>query len=346
MIVWINRANISTFPGVVNLAHFRISPTFLLTGNRHRDKFSDLRDHRYTQTKVVSFGIQKMAEEKKVDLSSFDGISDRVARAKAKAEAMRAAKAGGGTEGGTPSSSGPASPAPTPVSQTPSAEASPVPEAPPQAQTESPPDEGSIDLSSLDAITDRVARAKAKAEAMRAAKAGGKKSPTPSAPKAATKPGREPSVSAEAMAAKKAQAKARAQPTPPQDAPPASGDGTTFCPGVTIRRDGKLARIISTKYENVLLVYQDRPDEKVMTKLYRLEVERQRGKLVFAPAGEFTAVLPHSVGRFGRGLAFLAAAGFTGGFFLAAGLLIGPLNLFPTILVGYILFAFAHHLTE
>ena len=115
---------------------------------------------------------------------------------------------------------------------------------------------------------------------------------------------------------------------------------------MTIRRDGKLARIISTKYENVLLVYQDRPDEKVMTKLYRLEVERQRGKLVFAPAGEFTAVLPHSVGRFGRGLAFLAAAGFTGGFFLASGLLIGPLNLFPTILVGYILFAFAHHLTE
>ncbi len=282
-----------------------------------------------------------MAEEKKVDLSAFDGISDRVARAKAKAEAMRAAKAGGGTEGGTPSSPEPASPAETPVSQTASPEAPPVPDTPPQSEA------GSTDLSSLDAITDRVARAKAKAEAMRAAKAAGGKSPTPPAPKGAAKPGREPSVSAEATAAKKAQAKARAQPTPPQDARPASGgDGTTFCPGVTIRRDGKLARIISTKYENVLLVYQDNPDEKVMTKLYRLEVERQRGKLVFAPAGEFTAVLPHSVGRFGRGLAFFAAAGLTGGFFLASGLLIGPLNLFLTIPVGYVLFAFAHHLTE
>ena len=131
-----------------------------------------------------------MAEEKKVDLSSFDGISDRVARAKAKAEAMRAAKAGGETEGGTPSSPGPASPAATPVPPTPSAEAPPAPETP-SAGTNRELTRGGIDtdLSSLDAITDRVARAKAKAEAMRAAKAGGKETSNPFRSKSSDKTG-------------------------------------------------------------------------------------------------------------------------------------------------------------
>jgi hypothetical protein len=83
-----------------------------------------------------------------------------------------------------------------------------------------------------------------------------------------------------------------------------------------------------------------------MTKRYRLDVERQRGQLQFASAHEFQAAIPPSVGKWGRRAAFLVAAGLTGVCFLGMGLWVGPLNLFPTIPVGYILFALAHHLTK
>lgn len=208
-------------------------------------------------------------------------------------------------------------------------------------------EENKMDLSSFDGIADRVARAKAKAEAIRAAKAAGAAHPEPAAaPKAAPaerKPKRE--VSAEAMAAKKAQAKAaQAEAAPAASVPGANG--AAFCAGTTIRRNGRLARILSTQVENVCLVYEDAPAEKVMTKVYRLQVEQQRGTLQFAPPGEFTAAIPPGAGNFGRGLAFLVAAGATGICFLGMGLWIGPLSLFPTLLAGYLFFALAYHLTK
>jgi hypothetical protein len=206
-----------------------------------------------------------------------------------------------------------------------------------------------VDLSNLDAISDRVARAKAKAEAMRAARAAGGAHPAPAAPKKAAPAGAEPrqrrEVSPEAMAAKKAQAKAQAEAAAPA-APPLGGNGAAFCAGMVVRRNGKLAKILATSYENVCLVYEDAPREKVMTKRYRLAVELQRGALQIASAHDFKAAIPPSAGKFGRTLAFLVAAGLTGVAFLGIGLLIGPLNLFPTMLIGYVLFALAHHLTK
>ncbi len=208
-------------------------------------------------------------------------------------------------------------------------------------------EEKKIDLSSFDGIADRVARAKAKAEAMRAAKAAGGAHPAVAPRTGAPAPGPRREVNAEAIAAKKAQAKARTEAAAPAAAPsPPGGNGVAFCAGMVIRRNGKLAKIISTSYENVCLVYEDNPREQVMTKRYRLDVERQRGQLQFASAQEFKADIPSGVGKWGRRLAFLAAAGFTGIFFLGMGLWIGPLNLFPTMLVGYLLFALAHHFTK
>ncbi len=96
--------------------------------------------------------------EGNIDLSEFDGIPDRVARAKAKAEALRRARkaAAGDASAATPAAGASAK----------------VPEKPggDSAATE-------VDLSSLNEIQDRVARAKAKAELMRKARGGGAAAP-------------------------------------------------------------------------------------------------------------------------------------------------------------------------
>jgi cytochrome b6-f complex iron-sulfur subunit len=96
--------------------------------------------------------------DEKIDLSEFDEIPDRVARAKAKAEALRKAReaAAGDVSGETPAD-----------------EASS--QAPDESGGESAAAE--VDLSSLDEIQDRVARAKAKAELMRKARGGAKPAP-------------------------------------------------------------------------------------------------------------------------------------------------------------------------
>ena len=101
--------------------------------------------------------------DEKIDLSEFDEIPDRVARAKAKAEALRKAR-----EAAAGDASG----------ETPAGEASS--QAPDESGGESAAAE--VDLSSLDEIQDRVARAKAKAELMRKARGGAK--PAPSGPPA------------------------------------------------------------------------------------------------------------------------------------------------------------------
>ncbi len=106
--------------------------------------------------------------EDKIDLSEFDEIPDRVARAKAKAEALRKAREAAVGETSAPK---------------------PADEAPAQAPAEPGGDSGAseVDLSSLDEIQDRVARAKAKAELIRKARGGGKAAPAGApAKKAAT----------------------------------------------------------------------------------------------------------------------------------------------------------------
>ena len=276
-------------------------------------------------------GFLIMSEEKKVDLSSLDGITDRVARAKAKAEAVRKARAAG-PQAPRPAQDQVEAPDPAPAS---------VPASGPEAGAKA-------DLSNLDSITDRVARAKAKAEAVRKARAEGPQAGTQPAAEPTPlerKPKREPEARPETMAGKKAAAKTRPETLAGAPAP-LEGDRAMFSPGMTIWRNGKLARVINREYENVCLVYQDNPGERVMTKVYRLDVERRKGTLSFASANDFTAALSPRVGGLGRGLAFLLAAGFTGAFFLGTGLLIGPLSVFPTVLVGYVLFAFAHHATS
>jgi cytochrome b6-f complex iron-sulfur subunit len=90
--------------------------------------------------------------EENIDLSEFDEIPDRVARARAKAEAMRKAR---------------------------EAAATPAEGASGKATDESGGGSGEaeVDLSSLNEIQDRVARAKAKAELMRKARGGGGAAP-------------------------------------------------------------------------------------------------------------------------------------------------------------------------
>ena len=106
--------------------------------------------------------------EDKIDLSEFDEIPDRVARAMAKAEAIRKAReAAAGDESA----------------------AKPAEGASALAADDSSGDTGAaeVDLSSLDDIQDRVARAKAKAELIRKARGGGKAAPAGApAKKAAT----------------------------------------------------------------------------------------------------------------------------------------------------------------
>tara|TARA_B100001123_G_C15273619_1_gene1011269 strand:- start:775 stop:1755 length:981 start_codon:yes stop_codon:yes gene_type:complete len=98
--------------------------------------------------------------EENLDLSQFDEIPDRVARAKAKADAIKKAREASGEES--------------------QSESTPQQDAAQESATEPVPpieesggeSEGEVDLSALDEIPDRVARAKAKAEAMRKAKGG------------------------------------------------------------------------------------------------------------------------------------------------------------------------------
>jgi hypothetical protein len=272
-----------------------------------------------------------MSEEKK-DLSSLDGITDRVARAKAKAEAMKAAKAAAGTQA--------ASPSPEARKVSPS-EASPRPEPVP-----GPASETKADLSNLDGITDRVARAKAKAEAMKAARAAGDPPDPPSASAKADE-GRAGSGDAEAAGDRVARAKAKAEaaraaraagaapasvdrpapasrkepgppsaprevgPAPVESAPEPVHEMFALTPGTAFRRDGRLAVVTSAQGENIGLAYQDAPGQRMMAKRYQLEVEGRRGTLRRASRVEFTGRLPGSRGRaiaiFGAILLLIAA---------------------------------------
>lgn len=105
-----------------------------------------------------------MSEE--IDLSQFDEIPDRVARAKAKAEAIKKMREDGGSNAPAaeekPAETTEAAPAEEPAAE--EAPAASAPEAGGEAE---------VDLAEFDQITDRVARARAKAEAIKKARSGG-----------------------------------------------------------------------------------------------------------------------------------------------------------------------------
>ncbi len=116
-----------------------------------------------------------MSEEGKVDLSQFDSIQDRVARAKAKAEAMRAAKSGGGAAPALPTEQKAETPPEAPQTQAetaaslPEPTAAPIPAAPPETPQEPP---ASPPLSTVEkAAATRRQRAATLSRAARATKA-------------------------------------------------------------------------------------------------------------------------------------------------------------------------------
>ena len=151
--------------------------------------------------------------EENADLSEFDEIPDRVARAKAKAEAMRKAKAGGE-----------------------STEEEAV-------EVESGDAEPEVDLSQFDEITDRVARAKAKAEAMRKGKgapAGGeapaKKAPAKKAASTADRAAAARSLTQKGDASVEKEIIIQRTPAPPTVRPGAPPSQVVVEGGMTTRR--------------------------------------------------------------------------------------------------------------
>lgn len=137
-----------------------------------------------------------------------------------------------------------------------------------------------VDLSQFDSISDRVERAKAKAEAVRAAKQAGEDAPTAEAAGASAGSGAQPA----AASAEETQREAM----PVLD----------FRPGVHFKWRGRAARIVGIRYDLVSFVYDDDQEQIVTADRYRLSHEYNEGSLVFAPrAGAYR---PDRVAEFGR----------------------------------------------
>jgi len=136
-----------------------------------------------------------------------------------------------------------------------------------------------VDLSQFDSITDRVARAKAKAEAIRNAKESGGASAAADGPAE----GSESAATAAAVAEVETQ------------------EGLSileFQPGLHFKWRDRAARTIGIRYDLVSFVYDDEPDTVVTADRYRLSHEHAEGALVFAPKSE--AYRPERVSGFDR----------------------------------------------
>ncbi len=124
-----------------------------------------------------------------------------------------------------------------------------------------------VDLSQFDGISDRVARARAKSEAMRKAKAGG---------------GESASAAPEAAVAEGAQGDGG-------DAVEKEAPGLPileFNPGIHFKWKGRAGRTIGIRYDLVSFVYDDDPDQVVTADRYRLSHAHAEGDLEFAPKAE------------------------------------------------------------
>jgi len=123
-----------------------------------------------------------------------------------------------------------------------------------------------VDLSQFDSISDRVARAKAKAEAVRNAKASGGAEATD--PAAAGGDGRGEAIATEVV--EKSSGLAILE----------------FQAGQHFKWRGRAARTVRIRYDLVSFVYDDEPDTVVTADRYRMSHAYDEGELVFAPKSE------------------------------------------------------------
>ena len=135
-----------------------------------------------------------------------------------------------------------------------------------------------VDLSQFDSISDRVARAKAKAEAVRNARNSGGGDAGGGAAAAV-----DPSGGAQVVAEVEAKAGLPI---------------LEFKEGLHFKWKGRAARTIGIRYDLVSFVYDDEPDTIITADRYRLSHEHAEGELIFAPKSE--AYRPERVSRFQR----------------------------------------------
>jgi NAD-dependent dihydropyrimidine dehydrogenase PreA subunit len=136
-----------------------------------------------------------------------------------------------------------------------------------------------VDLSQFDSITDRVARAKAKADAIKNAKASGESGDAKA------------SADTAATAAEAIQEGAEVE----------AKVGLAileFKAGMHFKWRGRAARTVGIRYDLVSFVYDDEPDQMVTADRYRLSHEHAEGELVFARKSE--AYRPQRVASFNR----------------------------------------------
>ena len=138
-----------------------------------------------------------------------------------------------------------------------------------------------VDLTQFDNISDRVARAKAKAEAMRKAKsgdqaAGGASQEAPAAPAQAQASGDDTAAVAEK----------------------AGLPILEFAPGLYFKWKGRAGRVVGIRYDLVSFVYDDDPDLVVTADRYRLSHAHAEGEFEFAPRSP--AYNPERIGSTGR----------------------------------------------
>lgn len=135
-----------------------------------------------------------------------------------------------------------------------------------------------VDLSQFDGISDRVARAKAKAEAVRKAnqEGGDGADAAPATAAAVVDAGSAGSVEEvrESMAV------------------------LDFQPGTHFKWRDRAARIVSIRYDLVSFVYDDDPDQVVTADRYRLSHAHSEGEFVFAP--RTGAYRPERFAEYGR----------------------------------------------
>lgn len=136
-----------------------------------------------------------------------------------------------------------------------------------------------VDLSQFDSITDRVARAKAKSEAIRNAKTS--------------------EDSGEGDASQDATDTVSA--VPQDDVEVTAREGLAileFQSGMHFKWRDRAARTVGIRYDLVSFVYDDEPDQIITADRYRLSQEHAEGKLRFAPKSE--VYRPERVAPFDR----------------------------------------------
>ncbi len=128
-------------------------------------------------------------------------------------------------------------------------------------------DSVNVDLTQFDNISDRVARARAKADAVRKAKEG-----AGDAAEAASDAAKAAPEAATAVAEVESE--------------PAGLAILEFRPGMHFKLNGRAGRTVGIRYDLVSFVYDDDPDQLITADRYRLSHAHAEGTLEFAPKSE------------------------------------------------------------